>query len=63
MTALEYITTLILGLLVGKGLAGAQWHTRHKKAKNEVPEGFVHKKFVEDPEHFDEQGRYKFWGD
>lgn len=36
---------------------------RAGRARGEtVPDGFVHRRHVEDPEHYDELGRYRWWG-
>lgn len=54
---IEGIFALFLGAWIGRSGRRIQHHY------HEVPPDFVHKDFVADPTHFDEMGRYKFWGD
>lgn len=35
---------------------------RERRVEDLVDRDFVHKDFVADPTHFDEQGRYLWWG-
>ena len=45
-------------------LAGFNFGRRGKTNYVEIiPPGFIHRLHVEDPAHYDEQGRYLWWGD
>lgn len=33
-----------------------------REIKEVIPEGFVHINYVRDPEHYDMQGNYLWWG-
>ena len=58
------ITFMVILAVVLAWLAGFNFGRRGKTNYVEIiPPGFIHRLHVEDPAHYDEQGRYLWWGD
>lgn len=64
-------TYLIVGAILAAWAAGfchgrlsrVKYKTVEAKVIEVIPPDFVHKSFIEDPEHYDEHGHYLWWGD